>query len=44
VSDRSLDEFGKLKNLSYLEIQYTRVNAAAVERLQELLPHASIRK
>jgi outer membrane protein assembly factor BamB len=44
VSDRSLDEFGKLKNLSYLEIQYTRVNAAAVERLQELLPHTSIRK
>jgi Leucine-rich repeat (LRR) protein len=44
ISNGSLDELGKLKNLVHLEIQYTRVNPAGVERLQDLLPHARIRK
>ncbi len=44
ISNGSLDELGKLKNLAYLEIQYTRVNPAGVERLQGLLPHTRIRK
>jgi len=44
ISNGSLDEFGKLKTLALLEIQYTRVNPAGVERLQGLLPHTRIRK
>jgi len=44
ITDNCFDEFAKLKNLSRLEIQYTRVSNAGVERLQTLLPHTRITK
>ena len=44
ISASSVGELGKLKELKYLEIQYTRVTPEGVERLQGLLPHTRIRK
>ena len=44
ISASSIAELGKLKELKYLEIQYTRITPEGVERLQGLLPHTRIRK
>ena len=44
ISASSVAELGKLKELKYLEIQYTGVTPEGVERLQGLLPHTRIRK
>ena len=44
ISASSIAELGKLKELKYLEVQYTRITPEGVERLQGLLPHTRIRK
>jgi hypothetical protein len=44
ISASSVPELGKLKELKYLEIQYTRVTPEDVERLHGLLPQLRIRK
>ncbi|MBT4691837.1 MAG: PQQ-binding-like beta-propeller repeat protein [Planctomycetaceae bacterium] len=44
ISTSSIAELGKLKELKYLEIQYTRVTPEGVERLQGILPDTRIRK